>query len=187
MTGRCCTIQCGRVGPLVPPVVHDATASEFGDHKGVGKGVSELRIDCGPVYHVYYGLDGEKLVILLVGGTKERQPRDMETAQTCGMTYQAGEAKMPVKEHRASDYLSPPQDIVAYLNAAIEEFEGEPRLLMTAFRNVAAAQVGVSEVARRADIDRVRLSRALSGNRDPRLGMVTKIASAYGVRLRSVA
>ena len=94
---------------------------------------------------------------------------------------------MPVKEHRASDYLSPPQDIVAYLNAAIEEFEGEPRLLMTAFRNVAAAQVGVSEVARRADIDRVRLSRALSGNRDPRLGMVTKIASAYGVRLRSVA
>ena len=46
---------------------------------------------------------------------------------------------MPVKEHRASDSLKTPKDIVAYLNAAIEEFDGDPRLLMKAFRNVAAA------------------------------------------------
>ena len=94
---------------------------------------------------------------------------------------------MPVKEHRASDHLRTPQDIAAYLNAAIEEFEGDPRLLMKAFRNVAAAQGGVSELARRADIDRVGPSRDLSGNRDPRLGTVMKIASACGVRLRFVA
>ena len=61
---------------------------------------------------------------------------------------------MPVKEHRASDYLRTPQDIAAYLNAAIEEFEGDPRLLMKAFRNVAETQGGVSEIARRADMDR---------------------------------
>ena len=90
---------------------------------------------------------------------------------------------MPVKEHRASDYLRTPRDIAAYLNAAIEEFEGDPRLLMKAFQNVAAAQGGVSEIARRADIDRVGLSRGLSGNSDPKLGTVTKIASACGVRL----
>ena len=94
---------------------------------------------------------------------------------------------MPAKEHKASDYLRTPRDIAAYLNAAIEEFEGDPRLLMKAFRNVAAAQGGVSEVARRAEIDRVGLSRGLSGRRDPRLGTVTKIASACGVRLRFVA
>ena len=94
---------------------------------------------------------------------------------------------MPVKEHRASDYLKTPQDIAAYLNATIEECEGDPRLLMRAFRNVAAALGGVSEIARRADIDRVGLSRSLSGNRDPRLGTVIKIASASGVRLRFVA
>ena len=61
---------------------------------------------------------------------------------------------MPVKEHRASDYLRTPQDIAAYLNAVIEEFEGDPRLLMKAFRNVAEAQGGVSEIAHRADMDR---------------------------------
>jgi probable addiction module antidote protein len=93
---------------------------------------------------------------------------------------------MPLKEHRADRYLQTPEDIAAYLNAAIEEFDGDPRLLMKAFRNVAAAQGGVSEIARRADIDRVGLSRSLSGRRDPRLGTVTKIASACGVKLQFV-
>ena len=65
---------------------------------------------------------------------------------------------MPVKEHRASDYLRTPQDIAAYLNAAIEEFEGDPRLLMKACRNVVAAHGGGSEIVRRADIDQAGLS-----------------------------
>ena len=55
----------------------------FGDHKGVGKGVSELRIDFGRGYRVYYGADGEELVILLASGTTQRQPRDIATAQAC--------------------------------------------------------------------------------------------------------
>ena len=93
---------------------------------------------------------------------------------------------MPVKEHRASDYLKTPEDIAACLNAAVEEFDGDPRLLMKAYREVAAAQGGLSEIARRADVDRVELSRGLSGNRDPRLGTVTKVAPACGVRLRIV-
>ena len=91
---------------------------------------------------------------------------------------------MPVRAHEASESLRTPEDIAAYLNAAIEESDGDPRLLMKAFQNVAAAQGGVSAVARKADIDRVALSRGLSGNRDPRLGTVTKIAAACGVTPR---
>ena len=94
---------------------------------------------------------------------------------------------MPLKQHRAGDHLKTPQDIAAYLNAVIEEFDGDPRMLMKAFRNVAAAQGGVSEIARRAAVDRVGLSRGLSGKRDPRLGTVTKIAAACGVRIQFVA
>ncbi len=93
---------------------------------------------------------------------------------------------MPVRAHEASEYLRTPEDVAAYLNAAIEESNGDPRLLMKAFRNVAAAQGGVSAIARKADIDRVALSRGLSGNRDPRLGTVTKIAAACGVTLQFV-
>ena len=77
---------------------------------------------------------------------------------------------MPARTHEASEYLYTPEDVVAYLNAAIEESDGDPRLLMEAFRNVAAAQGGVSAIARKADIDRVALSRGLSGNRDPGWG-----------------
>ena len=59
----------------------------FGDHKGLGKGVSELRIDFGPGYRVYYGRDGDSLVILLAGGTKKRQARDIEKAQALWNEY----------------------------------------------------------------------------------------------------
>ena len=51
--------------------------------KGVGEGVLEYRIDWGPGYRVYFGRDGEVLVILLTGGTKQRQQRDIETAKAC--------------------------------------------------------------------------------------------------------
>ena len=48
--------------------------------KSVGEGVLEYRIDIGPGYRVYFGRDGETLVILLTGGTKKRQQRDIEAA-----------------------------------------------------------------------------------------------------------
>ena len=48
--------------------------------RGVGEGVLEYRIDFGPGYRVYFGRDGETLVILLTGGTKKRQQRDIAGA-----------------------------------------------------------------------------------------------------------
>ncbi len=55
--------------------------------KGVGEGVLEYRIDWGPGYRVYFGRDGDVLVILLTGGTKQRQQRDLETAKSNWMDY----------------------------------------------------------------------------------------------------
>jgi putative addiction module killer protein len=51
-----------------------------GDVTPVGEGVSELRIDYGPGYRVYYKQFGESLVILLAGGDKHTQGRDIKTA-----------------------------------------------------------------------------------------------------------
>src|SRR5882724_6583242 len=55
--------------------------------KSVGEGVLELRIDFGPGYRVYFGRDGEALVILLTGGTKKRQQRDIDAAHACWQDY----------------------------------------------------------------------------------------------------
>jgi putative addiction module killer protein len=55
--------------------------------KSVGEGVLEYRIDFGPGYRVYFGRDGEALVILLTGGTKRRQQRDIDSAHACWQDY----------------------------------------------------------------------------------------------------
>lgn len=48
--------------------------------KGVGSGVFECRIDFGPGYRVYFGKDGERLIVLVGGGTKKRQSKDIAIA-----------------------------------------------------------------------------------------------------------
>ena len=52
----------------------------FSNVEGVGSGVFEYKLDFGPGYRIYFGKDGETLVILLGGGSKKRQQRDINTA-----------------------------------------------------------------------------------------------------------
>jgi len=53
----------------------------FGDTRSVGEGVQELRIPFGPGYRVYFGREGDAIVILLCGGDKSTQTRDIKRAQ----------------------------------------------------------------------------------------------------------
>jgi putative addiction module killer protein len=55
-------------------------AGNPGDVKPVGEGVSELRINYGPGYRVYYKMRGQTIVVLLAGGDKRTQAKDIEQA-----------------------------------------------------------------------------------------------------------
>lgn len=59
----------------------------FSNVKGVGSGVFEYRIDFGPGYRIYFGKDGEALVILLGGSAKQRQQQGIDAALTAWTDY----------------------------------------------------------------------------------------------------
>jgi putative addiction module killer protein len=65
-------------------------SGNLGDHKSVGDGVMELRFDFGPGYRVYFGMDGKTVVLLLIGGDKSSQRRDIKRAQELWSEYLNG-------------------------------------------------------------------------------------------------
>ena len=71
----------GAAAAKVTTAVGRLELGNFSNVKGVGAGVFEYRIDFGPGYRVYFGKDGDAVVILLGGGTKKRQDRDVAIAR----------------------------------------------------------------------------------------------------------
>lgn len=58
-----------------------AGLGNFGDHRFLDGSFGELKIDYGPGYRVYFGIDGKEIIILLHGGTKKGQPQDITMAK----------------------------------------------------------------------------------------------------------
>ena len=80
----------------------------------------------------------------------------------------------------SADILDDGEVIIEYLQAALEE--NDPELFVKAIGNVARA-TGMTNLAQEAQLGRSSLYKALSGERDPRIGTVMKILGALGVRL----
>jgi putative addiction module killer protein len=80
-------------GLNAPAAVKVTTALEriatgnFSHAKALGAGVSEYKLDFGPGYRIYFGMDGDLLVILLAGGSKKGQSGDIEAAKVNWADY----------------------------------------------------------------------------------------------------
>ncbi|MEE4364323.1 MAG: addiction module antidote protein [Desulfotignum sp.] len=80
----------------------------------------------------------------------------------------------------ASKYLDSPEIICEYLKATLEE--GDTELLMMAIGNVAKAK-GMTEIAKKTDLNRQNLYKALSGKGAPKFDTVVKVLQAFGLKL----
>jgi len=70
-----------RAAARIQARIDRAESGNLGDCKPVGEGVSEMRIDYGPGYRLYFVQRGGEVIILLVGGGKSTQARDIEVAK----------------------------------------------------------------------------------------------------------
>ena len=81
------SLKDGRTVGIIRARLNRVRLGNLGDCKSVGGGVEELRIDFGPGYRVYYGRRGQLVVVLLCGGDKSTQARDILTAQKYWKEY----------------------------------------------------------------------------------------------------
>ena len=88
---------------------------------------------------------------------------------------------MKAAAYKGSDYLKTQKDILAYLNAALED--GEPAVLLEALRNVAMAKGGMAALARAAGVSRESLYRTLSRRGNPKIDTIMELLRALGLKL----
>ena len=68
--------------------IRQAGEGQFGNHKYLGDGVFELKINFGPGYRIYYGTHKNKLIIILMGGNKSTQQKDIQKAKLYWINYE---------------------------------------------------------------------------------------------------
>ena len=84
------------------------------------------------------------------------------------------------------DYLTTPEDCAAYLDACIEESNGDAAFIARALGDIARAK-GMTQVAKDTGLSRESLYKALSGERNPDFATILKVTRAVGVKLRAAA
>lgn len=83
----------------------------------------------------------------------------------------------------AADYLHTPEDVTAFLEAVLEDYDGDSRLIVKAL-GVAARALGMQKIAKETGLNREGLYQALSGKGNPSFDTVLKVMNAVGVEFR---
>ena len=167
--------------------VERLAAGNPGDVGPVGEGVSELRIDYGPGYRVYFKRQGRTVVVLPAGGNKRTQSADIETALRLARNLEVDTmTKTATSRYDVAEHLRTPEDMAAYLEASIEEADGDAAFVAKALGDIARAR-GMAQVASDTGLSRESLYKALSGERIPTFDTVLRVVGALGLKLRAEA
>jgi probable addiction module antidote protein len=93
-------------------------------------------------------------------------------------------AKTKTTKYDVAEYLNTPEEMAAYLEACLEEANGDAAFVAKALGNIARAK-GMTEVARDAGVSRESLYKALSGERTPSFDTILKVIHALGLELHA--
>ena len=94
--------------------------------------------------------------------------------------------KTKTTKYDVAEYLRTPEEMAAYLEACLEEADGDAAFVAKALGNIARAK-GMTQVARDAGLSRESLYKALSGERSPEFETILKVISALGLKLHAEA
>ena len=151
----------------------------------VGERVSELRVAYGPGYRVYFVRHGGVVIVLLAGGDKASQDRDIPVAlELARSLYELAMPKTKTIPWDSADQLETADDIAVYLEAVFED--GDPALINHALGVVARAK-GMTEIAQRTGMGRQSLYKALSVDGHPEFSTVLNVVRALGLKLTIAA
>lgn len=92
--------------------------------------------------------------------------------------------KVKTTRYDSAEYLETPEDMAAYLEACLEEANGDAAFIAKALGNIARAK-GMTQVARDAGLSRESLYKALSGERTPGFDTILKVIDALGLKLHA--
>jgi probable addiction module antidote protein len=95
-------------------------------------------------------------------------------------------AKTKTTRYDVSEHLRTPEEMAAYLEACLEEADGDAAFIAKALGNIARAK-GMAQVARDAGLSRESLYKALSGERSPGFDTILKVVEALGLKLHAEA
>jgi probable addiction module antidote protein len=95
-------------------------------------------------------------------------------------------AKTKTTRYDVAEHLRTPQEMAAYLEACLEEADGDAAFIAKALGDIARAK-GMTQVARDAGLSRESLYKALSGERTPSFDTILKVLGALGIRLHAEA
>lgn len=158
----------------------------FGDVEPVGEGVLELRVDWGPGYRVWRAW-ASRSCFCCAQVTSERNGETSNVRKSTSTTTRPAQRKrrraaasLPF-EGWLVERLKDPAEAAAYLEAALED--GDQAVIMLALRQIAQAQGGVAEIARKAKLTREATYKMLSKSGNPELRSLSAVLRATGLRI----
>ena len=128
------------------------------------------------------------MVVLLAGGDKRTQAKDVRTALRLARNLLKVIAmkKTITTRYDVAEHLRTPEEMAAYLEACLEEADGDAAFIAKALGDIARAK-GMAQVARDTGLSRESLYKALSGERSPGFDTILKVVGALGLRLHAEA